>query len=54
MFRALYTQLPNAGRNVCPARQAQALRWLVCRTTLDRPGNGGAQTSISASECMPR
>jgi hypothetical protein len=29
-------------------------RWLVCRTTLDRLGSGGSQTSLSVSECMPR
>jgi hypothetical protein len=29
-------------------------RWLVCRTTLNRQGHAGSQTSFSVSECMPR
>ena len=29
-------------------------RWLVCRTTLDRLGQGGPQTEFSVSERMPR
>lgn len=29
MFHALYTRLPNADHRACPARQAQARRWLT-------------------------
>jgi hypothetical protein len=27
MFNALYSELPNAGRTACPARQPQGKRW---------------------------